>query len=194
MKKFISIAVLPAILVSLVLFTACGSEDADDASVADDVSVADEESIVVDNDFFRLEVPGGWVAGEPLPGVINIFYSNVDSGDARANLMNFKDSVSVVLDSKTTLGEDHMTGIKDVLLTVLPGATYSNDKCFEVDGHDACSFEIDMFQNEINLKMVVVAIEGAGSDVWLVTYTTTAPDYEGALVILDEILANFELN
>lgn len=181
MKKFISIVIFPAILASLVLFSACGSE-------------VEDVSVVVDNDFFRLEAPGEWTEGEPLPGVINIFYSDAESGDARANLMNFKDSFSIVLDSKTNLGEDHMAGIKETLSSVLLGATYSGDKCFKVGEDDACSFEIDILQNEINLKLLLVAIEGAGSDVWLITYTTTVTDYDGALAILDDILDSFELH
>ncbi|MFH1533406.1 MAG: hypothetical protein ABID64_00565 [Nitrospirota bacterium] len=193
MKKIISIAIFPAILASLVLFTACGSKIGD---VIDDGDMIDDEdvSVVVDNDFFRLEAPGEWTEGETPLGVINIFYSDVESGDSRANLMNFKDSFSIVLDSKTNLGEDYIAGIKETLLPVLPGATYSNDECFvQVGEYDACSFEIDILQNEINLKLLMVAIEGAGSDVWLITYTTTETDYDVASAILDDILDNFEL-
>jgi hypothetical protein len=188
MKKIISIAVFPVMLFSLVLFSACEpkADEPDEAAKAD--------LVVVDNEFFTMEVPEGWAEGDAPAGIIKIFYNDAESGDSRAKLMGFKDSFSIALDSKTTLGEDYKEGIKATLGQVLPQATFSDGECFQVDGYDACTIVLDLVQNEIHLMMHLVGIEGEGSDVWLITLTTTEPDYDSSLAVMKGMLENFDLH
>jgi len=132
-------------------------------------------------DDFSMELPIGWSKVANAVAGVTAMAANVNENvsDAAAQSINFKSYLAVSLDS--LLGKtmrEYMQSIKGELQKSILGIVFSNENDLMINGQSAHAVEAEMSKQGINLKVLIVTIQGDGDDVWVISYNTLKSSWE----------------
>jgi len=150
----------------------------------------------IDTDYFTLELPAEWETQEPAPEpfILRATYIKDNSKDSSAQKINYETSLSItheILDGTTlleyvTLLEDkikNMTG--DTIIRSEGETAFNNDPAYLID--------VEMKDNGIEFKNIIVVIQGKQDDAWTISFNTPKLDWSDTAVQFYKVLNSFQL-
>lgn len=150
-------------------------------------SQTETNNIVVGNnqlvtDDFSMELPAGWSKTiDTVEGVLAMAANpNEIINDPAAQKINFKSYLAVSFDAMTgKTMEEYMQSVKDELQKSVPGVIFANESNVTINGRPARAIEAEMTQQGTNFKVLIVAVQGNGDDVWVLSYNTVKSSWDG---------------
>jgi len=182
MKNYISLVVVFLMVIS---FTACFKNNSNSSLISD-------ENIVLKNGF-SIQIPAGWEeTAAPVGTSMMVVNTSQEPTDERAKTINFHDYYTITLDSQENLEEgEYIEILKDQLEQGFPDIEFLNENSTEINANQAYAFEASMRQNEIDFKIFLVIINGRENDVWILTFNTTALDWDKYVDVFQEVVNSF---
>ena len=140
-----------------------------------------ENKLVTDN--FSLNLPTGWIKTDAIKGVTAMAINSKENiTDPAAKAINFKTYIAVsedILNGKSL--KEYMQIVKDGLRETISNVIFSNENEVVINERPAYAMEANLTQQNVNFKVLMVAVQGEGDDVWVISFNTIAgnwADYE----------------
>jgi len=140
-----------------------------------------ENKLVTDN--FSLNLPAGWIKTDAIEGVTAMAINSKENiTDPAAKAINFKTYIAVsedILNGKSL--KEYMQIVKDGLRETISNVIFSNENEVVINERPAYAMEANLTQQNVNFKVLMVAVQGEGDDVWVISFNTIAgnwADYE----------------
>jgi len=187
-NKFLFFLIIGGILTILLLvivyfvfwnknnFYMANTTETQDKSVQDkDVS---QNKLVTDD--FEITLTDGWIKTQASAGTLAMAVATDENTlDSGAKKINFRSYLAV---SRDTFSGDslieYMQTVKDALLATAPNAVFYNENELQIKNRKAYAMEVEINQQEVNFKVLIVAVKGDGDDVWVMSFNTTKLDWE----------------
>jgi hypothetical protein len=201
------IAVILLILISLCFFgqrqPLAGPEELSEETQAENQAVDQPETndVVADNnqlvmDDFSIELPAGWSkTADEVEGILAIAMNlNEAVQDEAAQKINFKSYLAVGLDAlrgKTV--EGYVQFVKEELQKSISGISFDNENEVIINERSARAFEAEMVQQEIDFKVLVVAIQEDENNVWVISCNTLKSKWDDYREMFAESVKSFTL-
>ncbi len=146
-------------------------------------------------DDFDIVLPVGWKKTEPAIGTsamaINV---NEQLNDPAAQKINFRSYFAVSYD--TLQGKsmaEYMQTTKYALSQTVSSAVFANEQDVNINGRAVRAVEVELTQQGVNFKILIVAIRGEGDDVWIISFNTIKSSWDGYREIFSNIVRSFNL-
>jgi hypothetical protein len=156
--------------------------------------ITSKNQLVTDD--FSMELPPGWEKIISTVEEVSAMATNPDEviNDVAAQKNNFKSYLAVSTDtiSGQTVGE-YMQLIKTELQKIAPGVIFSNENDLTINEKSARAVEIEMTQQGIDFKILMVVIRGNGDDVWALSYNTVKSSWDGYIESFADSARSFTL-
>lgn len=125
---------------------------------------------------FSINLPAGWSKTiNTVTGVTAMAANpNEKINDSAAQKINFKSYLAIsfgILEGKTM--SEYMQSVKSELQTAVPSVVFTNEKEVTINGRSARAVEVEITQQGIDFKVLIVVVKGNNDDVWLLSYNTT---------------------
>jgi len=144
-----------------------------------DQIIEENQKIVTDD--FSIDLPAGWARAESKAGVLAMAINyNEQIQDPEAQKINFQSYLAVIYD--TLQGgslADYGQTVKSALEQSIPSTVFTKDQDLTINGRLSHAIEAEMTQQGIDLKVLLVVIEGEGDDVWGISFNTVRSNWEG---------------
>jgi len=133
-------------------------------------------------DDFSMDLPLGWKGVPKTLAEVTAMAANVDEdiGDEAAKAINFKSYLAVssdLLKGKTI--NEYMLSVKSELQVGFPGVVFTNENSLTINEKPARAIEVEMIQQGVNFKVLIVVIQENGDDVWVLSYNTVKSSWDG---------------
>lgn len=131
-------------------------------------------------DDFEVTLSDEWVVAQASMGTSAMAAKiNENIKDPAAQKINFTSYLAVSRDafSGNDLA-DYMQAVKDALLQTAPDSIFSNENGLEINGRFAHAMEVEMAQQGVNFKVLIVAVRGDGDDVWVMSFNTLKDNWQ----------------
>jgi len=134
----------------------------------------------LEKEAFSVNMPEGWSEmGAPTGISAMAVNTNEEITDPAAQKINFRTYFSVVYDTLGgRTGEAYIQFFKDSLDQAVPGINITHEQSGKVNNRDAYFMEAEFNQREIDFKVLVVVVYGAGNDVWVVSFNTPKTSWD----------------
>lgn len=131
---------------------------------------------------FSMDLPVGWKGVPNTLAEVAAMAANINENidDAAAKAINFKSYLAVssdLLEGKNI--QEYMASVKNELQAAVPGVTFLNENNLTINGKTARAIEVEMTQQGVNFKVLIVAIHGNNNDVWVLSYNTVKNSWDG---------------
>lgn len=125
-------------------------------------------------DDFEIILPEGWRQTAPAIGTsamaVNI---NEIIDDSAVQKINFKSYFAISYDTLPGKSlSEYLQGVKGQLQQTISDVVFSQEHETTINGKAARAFEASFAQQGVNFKILMVAVEGAGDDVWIISFNT----------------------
>ena len=146
-------------------------------------------------DDFSINLPAGWIQATP-PGGVSAMAVNVAEtiDDPVAEEIGFKSYLAVSYD--TLQGEnisEYLQTVKSELQKTMPGAVFMNEQDTTINNRSARAMEMELTQQEIDFKILMVVIKGKGEDVWVMSFNTLQSSWDENKEAFSDIAKSFSL-
>jgi len=146
-------------------------------------------------DDFEINLPEGWRETAPAMGA-SAMAVNADEQltDPAAQKINFRSYFAVSYD--TLQGKslsEYMQGIKNYLQQITFGAVFAQEHDTIINNQPARAFEASFTQQGVNFKILMVAVKGAGDDVWVMSFNTLQDTWTEYQKTFSDIAGSFRL-
>ena len=146
-------------------------------------------------DDFEINLPGGWRETAPAMGA-SAMAVNADEQltDPAAQKINFRSYFAVSYD--TLQGKslsEYMQGVKNYLQQITSGIVFAQEHDMIINDQPARAFEASFIQQGVNFKILMVAVKGAGDDVWVISFNTLQDTWTEYQKIFSDIAGSFRL-
>jgi hypothetical protein len=150
--------------------------------------------VLATNDF-SIDLPDGWRKTEATMGVsamaIN-FEEEIE--DPAAQKINFKSYFAVTYD---TLGEkslnDYLQIAKNELGKVASNVVFTEDQDITINGRSAHATEVELTQQGVDFKVLIVLVKGEGDNVWVLSFNTTRSNWDEYREMFYSVADSFNL-
>lgn len=137
-----------------------------------------EEKIVTDD--FSINLPNGWTQTTAKAGAIAMVVNSSDNiTDPAAKKINFQSYFAVVHE---TLGEkslkEYIQLVKDFLQQNSSSIVFSQEQDLTINGQSAHQIEIEIIQQEVTFKVLLILIKSQADDVWSLSFNTAKSNWE----------------
>lgn len=149
----------------------------------------ENESQTINLSDSHFSLPIGWEVKEQSDsqGVFNYNEEEAVNG--------FRTYLSVSSDcNQESLSDDYFTELKNEISSLVPGITFSNQNKLNINGQPSFAVEGLLRQNNLNFKVLTVAIEGQDNRIWIFNFNTLADNWENNAPIFEEIVNSFYLD
>ncbi len=141
--------------------------------------IGQPQSKIITDDF-SIDLPMGWKQTEPAMGA-SAMAINADEqlNDPAAKKINFRSYFAVSYD--TLQGKDlseYLQGVKVQLQQVVPSAVFAQENDTVINGQAARAMEINLTQQGVSYKILMVAVVGKGDDVWVMSFNTIESSWD----------------
>jgi hypothetical protein len=154
---------------------------------------AEENKLVTDD--FEINLPQGWIKTEPTMGASAMAVKENEEFDNPAvNDINFKSYLAVsheVVPGKSLA--DYMTAVKNGLAQLVPEVSFGEEKDVTINGREARAMELEMAQQGVKFKVLIVAIKGDNDDVWTISFNTTEDSWDKYKETFSNVSNSFNL-
>jgi hypothetical protein len=131
-------------------------------------------------DDFEIMLTAGWVNTQALMGTLAMAVDSKENiKEPAAQKINFKSYLAVSHDtlSKKSLSE-YMQTVKVSLRQTIPNAVFSNENNLEINGRLAYAMEVEMNQQEVDFKVLIIAVSGNEDDAWILSFNTLKDSWQ----------------
>jgi len=146
-------------------------------------------------DDFSVNLPAGWIHASPPEGVSAMVVNAAETiSDPAAKEAGFRSYIAVSRD--TLQGKslnEYMEIVKDELRKMISNTVFTNEQDTTINGRSARAMETELTQQEINFKVLMVAIKGEGEDVWVMSFNTLKSSWDEYKDVFSEIAGSFNL-
>jgi len=146
-------------------------------------------------DDFEINLPAGWQKTAPAIGSSAMAVKiNEQLSDPVAQKINFRSYFAVSYD--TAQGKslnEYMQTVKSQLQQAISGIIFAQEHDTTINGKAARAFEADFNQQGVNFKILMVAIDGVGDDVWVISFNTLQSTWAEYRDSFSNIASSFSL-
>ena len=131
---------------------------------------------------FSIGLPKGWVESEDMAEGITAlaFDPNEQITEEAAKKISFASYLSIGQDSSQEKNmNDYVAYTKQELQTALGSVEFTNEKSLTINSKDAYALEMEISQENINFKVLMVLITGDYDDIWVVSFNTLESMWNG---------------
>ncbi|MFA5098727.1 MAG: hypothetical protein WC461_00710 [Candidatus Paceibacterota bacterium] len=162
-------------------------------NIGQQAPVENQNKLVADD--FDIVLPAGWKKTEPAIGTLAMAVNaNEQLNDPAAQKINFRSYFAVSYDTlqgKSMAG--YMQTIKDSLLQTVSSAVFANEQDVNINGRAVRAVEVELTQQGVDFKILMVAIRGEGDDVWVISFNTIKSSWDGHRETFSNIVRSFNL-
>ena len=149
---------------------------------------------LVTNDF-EVGLPTGWRQTAPAMGASAMaINANKHIDDPAAQKINFKSYFAVSYD--TFQGKnmsEYAQTVKSGLQQAISNSIFTKEQDMTINGRSARAMEVELTQQGVNFKILMVIVKGQGDDVWVMSFNTTKSSWEGYKETFYELANSFSL-
>jgi hypothetical protein len=150
---------------------------------------------VLATDDFLVDLPDGWRKTEATMGVSAMVINfEEEIEDPAAQKINFKSYFAVTYD---TLGEkslnDYLQTAKNELEKVASNVVFTEDQDITINGRSAHAIEVELTQQGVDFKVLLVLVKGEGDDVWVLSFNTTKSNWDEYKELFYSVADSFNL-
>lgn len=146
-----------------------------------------QKKLVMDD--FEINLPDGWIQATPVTGTLAMAVNSNEKSDS-----GFKSYLAV---SKDVLQDMDIGGyvetVKDALVGAIPNAVFENEQEAMINERNARAFEAEMNQQGEDYKVLIVAVEGEGNDVWVMSFNTIKSNWDAYKDTFSAVAGSFKL-
>ncbi|PIR70235.1 MAG: hypothetical protein COU46_02585 [Candidatus Niyogibacteria bacterium CG10_big_fil_rev_8_21_14_0_10_42_19] len=157
-------------------------------------SIDQSQSKLVTNDF-EVVLPAGWQQTAPAIGASAMAVKiNEQINDPAAQKINFKSYFAVSYD--TLQGKsmsEYVQTVKSGLQQAISNAVFTKEQDMTINGRSAHAIEMELAQQGVNFKILMVIVKGQGDDVWVMSFNTTKSSWEEYKETFYSIVNGFSL-
>src|SRR4030042_693998 len=138
-----------------------------------DQTNAEQSQNQIVTDDFSIALPVGWSkAVETVPEALAIAINpNETINDVAAQNINFKSYLAVSSDKlQDKTFSEYAQSVKSGLEATLASAVFTKDQDMTINGNSAHATELEMTQEGINFKVLLVIIKGEGEETWILSF------------------------
>jgi len=150
---------------------------------------------ILETDEFSLMIPEGWEKSVNPPMGSKAMVVNVNEEPASLALqqMGFKTYFSVGSDSLDGMSLDEYIGLaKEEIAKIDSGVVFSQENQVDINGMDSRAMEIDMSQQGIDFKVLMVVMEKEG-DAWGMSFNTVKEKWSDYRELFTQVVYSFQL-
>lgn len=178
MKNKILLAIALVIGVSVCVFYYSNQNKAPEDNIIEENITQEEGKIVTDD--FEMNIPEGWESVPDLSmGTSAMAVNKNEKNNDSAEAINFKSYMAVShenLDGKNL--EAYMQDIKNALNQLITEKiSFGNENDVIVNDRNAKALDLEMTQQGVDFKVLIVAIEGDNDDVWAISFNTAKDNW-----------------
>ncbi|PIP31564.1 hypothetical protein COX24_02925 [bacterium (Candidatus Gribaldobacteria) CG23_combo_of_CG06-09_8_20_14_all_37_87_8] len=146
-------------------------------------------------DDFEIILPEGWRQTAPAIGS-SAMAVNADEqlNDPAAQKINFKSYFAIsydVLQGKSL--SEYLQGVKGQLQQTISDVVFSQEHETTINGKATRALEASFAQQGVNFKILMVAVKGAGDDVWIISFNTLQSSWAQYQETFSNIANSFSL-
>jgi len=133
-------------------------------------------------DGFSIILPKGWMESQgTAEGITALaFDPNEQIAEEAAKKISFASYLSIGQDAPQEKSmSDYVTYTKEELKKALGAVEFTNEQALTINSKDAYAIEMELSQEEINFKVLMVLIKGDYDDVWVVSFNTLKSMWNG---------------
>ena len=134
----------------------------------------EEDGKVLASDDFSISLPQGW-EGRPAPMGASAMAINVNEeiNDPAAQKINFQSYFAISYDTlQERSREEYIQYIKDSLTPISPEVNFTEEKQMTIGDKDAHAIEIEITQQGVDFKVLLILVWTDGEDVWTLSLNT----------------------
>jgi len=146
-------------------------------------------------DDFEISLPEGWRKTAPAVGASAMAVkADEQLTDPAAQKINFKSYFAVSYDTlqEKSLSE-YLQSVKSQLQQTISDAVFAQEHDTTINGKAARAFEASFAQQGVNYKILMVAVQGAGDDVWVISFNTLQSTWTEYQKVFSDIANSFRL-
>jgi len=124
-------------------------------------------------DDFEISLPEGWRETAPAMGA-SAMAVNADEQLTDPRLKRLISEVILLVSYDTLQGKslsEYLQSVKSQLQQTISGVIFAQEHDTTINGKPARAFEASFTQQGVNFKILMVAVKGAGDDVWVMSLT-----------------------
>ncbi len=146
-------------------------------------------------DDFEISLPAGWRQTAPTMGASAMAVNaNEQLNDPAAQKINFKTYFAVSYD--TLQGKslsEYLRSVESQLKQTISNAVFAQENDTTINGKAARAVEINLTQQGVDYKILMIAVAGKGNDVWVMSFNTIKNSWDGYKEIFSNIAKSFSL-
>ena len=146
-------------------------------------------------DDFEIDIPEGWIQIAPAMGASAMAANNSEqSSDPAVQKINFKSYLAVSYDTLQGRSlSEYMQTVKIGLQELVPEVSFNEEHDVTINGRNAQAMEVEMSQQGVDFKVLIVAVKGDNDDVWTISFNTTKSSWDGYKEIFSGVANSFNL-
>ncbi|MDD4995055.1 MAG: hypothetical protein PHW53_01120 [Patescibacteria group bacterium] len=146
-------------------------------------------------DDFEINLPTGWRQTAPAIGA-SAMAVNADEqlNDPAAQKINFRSYFAVSYD--TLQGKnlnEYLQNVESQLRQTISNAVFAQEHDTTINGKAARAVEVNLTQQGVDFKILMVAIKGVGDDVWVISFNTLQGSWAEYQETFSDIASSFNL-
>jgi hypothetical protein len=148
---------------------------------------------IIENKFFSVKLPGGWIEVEPVYGSIATVVKNQELiNDTYAQKLNFRSYYSVLRDTVGDKTEqEYLEEIKNSLKKNFTDIMISDEEIKESNGAKIYFMESKLNEQNVDFT-ILLAVNIKDQDVWTISFNTLSEKWEEYKDIFYQIADSFE--
>jgi hypothetical protein len=152
-----------------------------------------QSQIITDD--FSIDLPEGWTQSQPAAGISAIAVNNNENiNDPAVQKTGFKAYFAVATEALNGKGtSEYLLNFKEYLLTNIPGIVFTKEYDTAISGRTAHVMEMKFVQEGISFKVLSISLPGDNDDIWVVSFNSTAGNWDGYRDMFYEVANSFVL-
>ena len=146
-------------------------------------------------DDFEISLPEGWRKTAPAMGASAMAVkADEQLTDPAAQKINFRSYFAVSYD--TLQGKslsEYVQSVKSQLQQIISGVVFVQEHDTTINDKPAQAFEASFTQQGVNFKILMVAVKGAGDDVWVMSFNTLQSTWTEYQKTFSDVAGSFRL-
>lgn len=165
-----------------------------DAGARNLANTGQPQSKIITDDF-SIDLPVGWKQTPPAMGAsVMAVNANENINDPASQKINFKSYFAVSYDTlKGKSINEYSQTIKDGLSRTFPDVVFAKEQDIAINGNSAHVMEVELIQQGVNFKILMVAVVGHGDDAWVMSFNTTKSGWDGYKETFSDVVKSFSL-
>jgi FtsZ-interacting cell division protein ZipA len=152
-----------------------------------------QNKLVTDN--FEIDLPAGWRQTMPAMGTSAMAVNaNEQLNDPAAQKINFRTYFAVSYDNlqEKSLSE-YLQGVKNQLRQTISNAVFTQENAVTINDKAARAVEINLTQQGVNYKVLMILVAGKEDDVWVMSFNTIEDSWDEYQETFSSIAKSFSL-